>query len=52
LNVINVLVDKDGKAADYDVFDSAWRVLLQRFETQSEITIFRPRNPEETVLYF
>ncbi len=28
---INVVVDKVGKAPDYDVFDNAWRALIQRF---------------------
>jgi len=30
-NVINVVVDKQGKAPTYDVFDNAWRALIQRF---------------------
>lgn len=32
LNVVSVLVDKQGKAASYRVFDSAWRAMMQRFE--------------------
>lgn len=31
LSVLNVLVEKRGKPADYDVFDQAWRTLIQRF---------------------
>lgn len=32
LSITNVIVDKNGKPADYDVFNSAWRTLFQRFE--------------------
>lgn len=32
LNIINVRVDKQGKAADYDPFEKAWEALIQRFE--------------------
>lgn len=31
-SVINVRVNKQGKPAGYDVFENAWRVLIQRFE--------------------
>lgn len=31
-SVINVRIDKQGKADDYDVFENSWRVLIQRFE--------------------
>lgn len=30
--VINVVVDKQSKAQDYDVFEKAWSALIQRFE--------------------
>lgn len=30
--ITNVIVDKQGKPANYDVFESAWRTLFQRFE--------------------
>ncbi|HEX8392699.1 MAG TPA: DUF3800 domain-containing protein [Longimicrobium sp.] len=33
LNVINVVVDKEGKQADYGVFECAWTALLERFDT-------------------
>ena len=47
-NVINVLVEKQGKPADYDVFDMAWKVLLQRFEnTISNHNFTGPRNPDD-----
>lgn len=32
LSIINVVVDKQGKAATYDVFGHAWQALIQRFE--------------------
>lgn len=32
LNIISVVVDKQGKASGTDVFESAWRSLIQRFE--------------------
>lgn len=32
ISITNVIVDKAGKPADYDVFQSAWGVLFQRFE--------------------
>ena len=32
ISVTNVLVRKAGKPAGYDVFDNAWRALLQRFD--------------------
>ena len=32
ISVTNVVVDKHGKPADYDVFQSAWITLFQRFE--------------------
>lgn len=33
LNFINVVVDKQGKNPAIDVFEFAWKVLIQRFET-------------------
>jgi Protein of unknown function (DUF3800) len=32
ISITNVVVDKQGKAAEYDVFQKAWGVLFQRFE--------------------
>ena len=32
LSITNVVVNKVGKPAGYDVFESAWKVLFQRFE--------------------
>lgn len=31
-SVINVVVDKEGKPDGYDVFEQAWKALIQRFE--------------------
>jgi hypothetical protein len=48
LNVINVIVDKQGKPPGYDVFEWAWKVLIQRFEnTISHHNFPGPRNPDE-----
>jgi hypothetical protein len=32
ISITNVIVNKTNKAADYDVFENAWRALFQRFE--------------------
>jgi Protein of unknown function (DUF3800) len=32
ISITNVVVDKQGKPEDYNVFDAAWRTLFQRFE--------------------
>jgi hypothetical protein len=48
LSIINVLVDKQGKTANYDVFDNAWKALIQRFENTIRAHNFSgPRNPDE-----
>lgn len=48
VSIINVVVDKRGKSPEYDVFDSAWRALIQRFENTITCGNFRgPRNTEE-----
>jgi len=48
LNVINIIVDKQGKAAGYDVFLHAWRALLQRFANTMTYRNFPgPRNADE-----
>ncbi len=47
-NLINVLVDKQGKPGDYDVFGIAWKAILQRFEnTISKHNFPGPANPDE-----
>lgn len=46
INVVNVVVDKHGKAANFDVFDTAWNCLIQRFHnTLSHRNFPGPRNP-------
>ena len=48
INLLNVLVDKQGKPAPYDVFENAWRALIQRFEnTMSHRNFPGPANPDE-----
>src|SRR5690242_16911659 len=48
LNIINVVVRKDGKDAGYDVFGNAWRTLIQRFENTLIHRNFRgPVNPDD-----
>ena len=32
ISITNVVIDKAGKPADYDVFEKAWQALFQRFE--------------------
>lgn len=47
-NLINVVVDKNGKRLDYDVFTQAWKALIQRFEnTISHHNFPGPRNPDD-----
>ena len=53
LNIINVVVDKQGKPADYDVFAMAWKVLTQRFEnTLSHRNFPGPVNQDERGMIF
>jgi hypothetical protein len=53
LNVISVVVDKLGKSADYQVFDMAWKVLIQRFANTISYRNFPgPMNPDERGLIF
>lgn len=48
VSILNVVVDKNGKPGDYDVFLSAWRALIQRFEnTVSHRNFPGPRNPQD-----
>jgi hypothetical protein len=47
-NVINVVVDKQGKENNFDVFDHAWKFLFQRFHNTIINKNFRgPKNPDE-----
>ncbi len=48
LNIINVVVDKQGKNPGYDVFENAWKALIQRFENTMSYRNFRgPANPDD-----
>jgi len=53
LRLISVVVDKRQKPVGYDVFDSAWRALLQRFEnTMSYRNFPGPRDTDEHGIVF
>jgi hypothetical protein len=53
LRIINVLVDKQGKQAGYDVFGMAWKALLQRFHNTMQYRNFPgPRYLDERGLVF
>jgi len=48
VNVINVVVDKTRKPPQFDVFDAAWTVLIQRFHnTISHKNFPGPQNPQD-----
>lgn len=48
LSVVNVVVDKQGKRLDYDVFEHAWRALIQRIDNTIQYRNFPgPANPDE-----
>lgn len=53
LSIICVVVDKAHKPANYDVFESAWKVLIQRFEnTLANRNFPGPRNPDDMGMLF
>ena len=53
LSLISVVVDKQGKPADYDVFETAWQALIQRFEnTLSHRNFPGPKNPDDRGMIF
>lgn len=53
LNLINIVVDKQGKPATYDVFTKAWQALIQRFENTIDRHNFPgPANPAEGGMVF
>jgi len=53
INIINIVIDKQGKAPGYDVFEMAWKVLIQRFEnTMSRRNFSGPANPDERGMLF
>jgi hypothetical protein len=48
VNIINVVVDKNEKPLDFDVFTSAWSTLIQRFHnTISHKNFPGPQNPQD-----
>ncbi len=48
VSVVNVVVDKHGKPADYDVFENAWRALVQRLHnTMSHRNFPGPQNASD-----
>jgi hypothetical protein len=52
-NVINVIVDKQGKVPPYDVFEKAWTALIQRFENTIQHHNFPgPSNADERGMIF
>ncbi len=53
LTIINIVVDKQNKSGNYDVFDAAWRALIQRFEnTLSHRNFSGPANSDERGMIF
>ena len=53
LNIINIVVDKQGKAAGYDVFEMAWKCLVMRLEQTLSANNFNgPRNTDERAMLF
>ncbi|WP_168188080.1 DUF3800 domain-containing protein [Hahella sp. CCB-MM4] len=48
ISIINIVVDKTNKPADYDVMNKAWEALIQRFSnTMSRRNFPGPANPDE-----
>jgi hypothetical protein len=53
INIVNVCIDKNGKRADFDVFEWAWKTLIQRFENTIKYCNFPgPKNPKEQGMLF
>jgi len=53
INVINVVVDKQDKPSSYDVFEMAWKALIQRLENTISYRNFRgPANPDDRGMLF
>jgi len=53
LNIINIVVDKQGKPADYDVFEMAWKCLIMRLEKTLSANNFNgPRNSDKRAMLF
>jgi hypothetical protein len=48
VSLISIVVDKQGKASAYDVFENAWTALIQRFEnTVSHSNFPGPKNADD-----
>ncbi len=48
ISIINVIMDKSTKPSGYDVFDSVWKVLVQRFHnTITRRNFPGPQNPQD-----
>jgi len=48
VNVLNVVVDKQGKTQNDDIFDIAWTTLIQRFHNTIDYKNFPgPQNPQD-----
>jgi hypothetical protein len=53
INVINVVIDKEGKDPSYDGFENAWKILIQRLEDTIAHRNFRgPRGTADRALIF
>jgi Protein of unknown function (DUF3800) len=53
ISVINVVIDKEGKDASYDVFENAWKILIQRLEDTIAHRNFRgPRFSGDRAMIF
>jgi hypothetical protein len=48
ISIINIVVDKTARAPGFDIFDFAWKTLIQRFHnTLSHRNFPGPQNPED-----
>jgi len=48
ISIVNIVIDKQGKSPNYDVFEGAWMLLVQRFHnTISHRNFPGPQNPQD-----
>ncbi|MBN2080604.1 DUF3800 domain-containing protein [bacterium] len=48
LTIINIIIDKSNKPTGFDVFEFAWKLLIQRLEnTMAAANLHGPRNPSD-----
>ena len=53
ISIINILVEKNNKPNNYEVFENAWGYLIQRFEnTISHRNFTGPANPDDRGMIF